>query len=178
MKEGESLESISALFGVRSSRIQEFNKTVDFGGLQAGISLVVPGAKPNQSYSVQIAALPDLSGYFLRPAQGFNWGRLHNYNAVDIANVCGTPVAAAAEGLVVDGSEDGWNSGYGGFVLVEHPNGAKTRYAHLGKVTVGIGDYVKQGEGLGEMGNTGNVHGPTGCHLHFEVVGARNPFAG
>jgi murein DD-endopeptidase MepM/ murein hydrolase activator NlpD len=112
------------------------------------------------------------------PTEGFNWGILHNQNAVDIANSCGTPVDAAAEGLVVDESgNDVWSSGYGRYVIIEHPNNTKTRYAHLEKVAVSIGDYVTQGSQIGTMGNTGNVHGPTGCHLHFEIYGAANPFA-
>ncbi len=128
------------------------------------------------------ANLPDLKNYFALPAIGWNWGELHNYNAVDIANQCGASVHAAAEGLVVadenfgDGSS-GWNDGYGIFVLLEHPNGTKTRYAHLDKAIVRVGDYVNRGGEIGVMGSTGNTHGPTGCHLHFEVYGAKNPFA-
>ena len=126
--------------------------------------------------------LPDLKDYFALPAIGWNWGQLHSVNAVDIANQCGTSVHAAAEGLVVSDSvlgsgASGWNNGYGIFVLLEHPNGVKTRYAHLDKVLVKIGQYVSRGEEVGVMGNTGNTHGPTGCHLHFEVLGAKNPFA-
>ena len=89
---------------------------------------------------------------------------------------------AAAEGIVVpdeklgDGTE-GWNDGYGIFVLLEHPNGTRTRYAHLGKVLVKAGEELRSGAIIGVMGNTGNTHGPTGCHLHFEVLGAKNPFA-
>lgn len=121
-------------------------------------------------------------GYFISPTQGFNFGKIHNNNAVDIANSCGTVIVAAADGLVVpdknypDGKA-GWNGGYGGFVLLDHPSGAKTRYAHLEKVLVDVGDFVRQGQKIGLMGSTGNVHGVTGCHLHFEVLGAKNPFA-
>lgn len=127
---------------------------------------------------------PDLASskdYFSKPAQGYNFGKIHNNNAVDIANSCGTTVFASAEGLVVpdknypDG-KTGWNGGYGSFVLIEHPSGAKTRYARLEKVSVEVGDFVKQGQKIGLMGSTGNVHGVTGCHLHFEVLGATNPF--
>ena len=118
----------------------------------------------------------------MKPAEGFNWGKLHNRNAVDIANQCGTLVLAAAEGLVVpdkefgDGGIGSWNGGYGKFVLIEHPfgDGIKTRYAHLRSVSVEIGDYVKQGAELGLMGESGEA---SGCHLHFEVYGAENPFA-
>jgi len=70
----------------------------------------------------------------------------------------------------------GWNGGYGLFVLLEHPfgDGVKTRYAHMDSVSVDIGDYVKQGDEIGIMGDSGDA---TGCHVHFEVYGAENPFA-
>lgn len=173
---GETLESVAELFNISPSHIREFNKTVDFEDLGAGASLVIPGAKPRNQY-VGGPSLPDIGTYFTQPTLGFNWGRLHKYNAVDIANACGTRIVASAEGLVVDASSGGWNSGYGHYVLIEHPNDTKTRYAHLGDVLVKIGDYAKQGQEIGEMGNTGNVHGPTGCHLHFEIYGAKNSFA-
>lgn len=122
------------------------------------------------------------SSYFSPPVSGWNWGIIHENNAIDIANNCGTPVYAAAEGIIVpdqklgDGSE-GWNNGYGIFILIEHPNNTETRYAHLEKIISSIGHYVSKGELIGFMGNTGNTHGPTGCHLHFEVLGAENPLA-
>ncbi len=117
---------------------------------------------------------PDLGGYFSMPAQGFNWGKLHPHNAVDIANACGTSIVASANGMVNEVSLDDWNGGYGHYVLIAHPNGTKTRYAHMEKISVSVGLYVKQGEILGTMGRTGDA---TGCHVHFEVLGAVNPFA-
>lgn len=116
----------------------------------------------------------DSAAYFAMPTVGYNYGKLHPHNAVDIANSCGTPVDAAAEGLVTDLSLDSWSGGYGHYVILSHPNGTRTRYAHLGTISVSLGDYVKQGDQLGLMGRTGDA---TGCHLHFEVEGAANPFA-
>lgn len=122
-------------------------------------------------------SLPRLPHYFIQPTSGLNWGILHAHNAVDIANVCGTPVAAAADGIVVAADQGGWNGGYGSYITIEHPNSTRTKYAHLQKVDVATGDEVRQGQVIGEIGNTGYVHGVTGCHLHFEVYGAANPFA-
>jgi len=181
-REGETLESIAAAFSLSVSQLREFNRSLNPADFGPGTTIIIPGARPTGSSRNKWSDLPSLPGYFSLPTRGFNWGYLHNSNAVDIANTCGIEVAAAAEGLVVpdgdlgDGSS-GWNSGYGKFVLLEHPNGTKTRYAHLESVAVDLGDYLNQGEKLGAMGNTGNVHGPTGCHLHFEVYGAQNPFA-
>lgn len=181
---GDSMENIGDRYQTDVGLIKTYNpnyqKVLSDGGY-----LVLPFAKPVSTKVSAVstdASLPDLKNYFSLPAIGWNWGQLHNYNAVDIANQCGTPVQAAAEGLVVsdenfgDGSS-GWNDGYGIFVLLEHPNGTKTRYAHLDKAIVKVGDYVTRGQEVGIMGNTGNTHGPTGCHLHFEVYGAQNPFA-
>jgi murein DD-endopeptidase MepM/ murein hydrolase activator NlpD len=111
------------------------------------------------------------------PTTGWNWGQLHNYNAVDIADSCGTPIYAAADGLITESVAKGWNDGYGQYITIEHPNGSETLYGHLSQNTAAAGKYVFQGNLIGYMGNTGNTHGPTGCHLHFEVRGAPNPLA-
>ena len=173
-KEDETAESIAASFGLTISQLQEFNRSASIASIQPGMTLVIPGATPRGGAHSSDAGLPDLKGYFILPTDGFNWGRLHDHNAVDIAASCGTPVVASAEGLVTDASEDSWSGGYGHYVFIEHPNGTKTRYAHLDKVFVSVGDYVKQKDQIGTMGQTGDA---TGCHVHFEVLGAKNPFA-
>lgn len=119
----------------------------------------------------------NLSGYFTMPVIGFNFGNLHNYNAIDIASACGSSIAAAADGVVIEEDEGNWNGGYGSFIKIEHPNGTKTLYAHNSENSVKAGDIISQGEEIAKVGKTGNVSGPTGCHLHFEVYGAVNPFA-
>lgn len=115
----------------------------------------------------------DSKAYFILPTQGFNWGKLHPRNAVDIANSCGAPVVSSAQGLVADLSLDSWSGGYGHYVMLVHPNGMKTRYAHFDQIFVSQGQYVKQGDLIGTIGRTGDA---TGCHVHFEVDGAANPF--
>jgi len=115
--------------------------------------------------------------YFIIPTTGWNWGQIHYNNAIDVANSCGTPVFAAAEGLITESDAKGWNDGYGQYIIIEHPNGTETLYAHLDENVAPAGKYVSQGELIGYMGATGNTHGPTGCHLHFEVHGTSNPLA-
>lgn len=132
---------------------------------------------------------PSIDGYFIFPAAGFNQGRLHSYNAVDISagNDClygNIPVFAAASGLVTASystqSTARWaNSGYGNNLTVLHPNGVTTRYAHLKSILVAAGQYVNQGSIIAFMGGYPRQPGSgnsTGCHLHFEVRGAKNPF--
>ncbi|MEK7554417.1 MAG: peptidoglycan DD-metalloendopeptidase family protein [Patescibacteria group bacterium] len=174
-EEGETVTGIAVLYGISEAEITSVSSRPSDEPLKEGDTIVVPGGKPRRVLGAE-ANLPNIPGYFAIPAAGWNWGVLHPKNAVDISNTCGTPVAAAAEGLVVaaDSPAD-WNEGYGGFIEIEHPNGTATRYGHLNKVAVTVGSYVARLEKIGEIGNTGNVTGPTGCHLHFEVRGAKNP---
>jgi murein DD-endopeptidase MepM/ murein hydrolase activator NlpD len=103
---------------------------------------------------------------------GYRWGRMHK--GIDIAAPVGTPVVAAAAGVV---ESAGWNSGgYGNLVEVRHPDGSLTIYAHNSRITTRVGAVVNQGELLAQMGSTGRSTGP---HTHFEIrprgSGAVNP---
>ena len=179
---GDTLESVAQAFGADPSRIMEVNKMNTGDYLGQGLLIVIPDAKPKQNLDALAKAsraLPSIPGYFIfpMPKNSLNWGKLHANNAVDIANSCGTPIYAAADGLVTEtGSPDNWNGGYGRFVKIEHPNGTETLYAHIQKILADQGSFVSQGDTIAEVGETGNVHGPTGCHLHFEVYKAKNPF--
>lgn len=177
VQEGETLDSIASLYEITESRITRYNAKTLARGFVTGINLIIPGAKAKNGGSSVIASLPNFPGYYALPTTGWNWGKLHNYNAVDIANACGTPIYAAAEGMVSEVKAPAWNDGYGGYVIIEHPNNTRTRYAHNQRNVVSVGDYVLQGDIIGYIGNTGLTHGVTGCHVHFEVMGARNPFA-
>jgi len=180
--EGDSLESIASQFHIDAELIKKYNP--DYLNLIATVNqvLILPYGADTGTLPPQIltktSGLPDLGNYFILPAKGWNWGKLHEYNAIDIANTCGSPVYASAAGVVIEESSDGsWNNGYGNYVFIEHQNGTKTRYAHSLKNLVRVGDIVKQGQEIAFMGNTGNTMGITGCHIHFEVYGAKNPFA-
>jgi len=184
VREGDSLESVADRYQITTEGIKKNNGNYQKIVASGKGTLILPLAKPfsKNAYTQPIEKLPDLKNYFALPAAGYNWAELHAENAVDIANKCGTSVYAAADGLMVADSEYGdgsgeWNGGYGKFILLEHTNGTKTRYAHLSKTLISIGDQVTRGSEIGLMGNTGNTDGPTGCHLHFEVSGAKNPFA-
>jgi murein DD-endopeptidase MepM/ murein hydrolase activator NlpD len=177
-KDGDSLESIAGRYQIDPETIRDYNpgfqKILD----APGEFLVLPYAKPAGSTLSVSQNLPNLASYFVLPASGWNWGRLHESNAVDIADQCSKPIYASADGLVIEDSDEGyWNQGHGNYVILEHPNGTRTRYSHTSKNLVGVGDYISAGDHIALIGNTGNTHGPTGCHLHFEVHGARNPFA-
>ena len=105
---------------------------------------------------------------------GMRWGRMHK--GIDVANSIGTPVYAAADGVI---EKSGWNNGgYGNMVDIRHTDGSITRYGHNSKILVRVGQPVHQGETIALMGNTGFSTGP---HSHFEVhpsgKGAVNPIA-
>ncbi len=94
------------------------------------------------------------------------------HGGVDLAADYGTAVVASASGRVV---QTGYEEGYGHYVVVYHPDGAYTRYAHLGEVTAKTGDYVLQGEAIAIAGCSGNSSG-VGCHFELWIGGLRqNP---
>lgn len=110
----------------------------------------------------------------LTSGYGWRWGRMHK--GIDIAAPIGTPILAAAPGVVV---RSGWNSGgYGKLVEIKHTDGTITRYAHNNRLRVQAGQAVEQGQQISDMGSTGFSTGP---HLHFEVhpggKSAVNPIA-
>ncbi|MGB3440285.1 MAG: M23 family metallopeptidase [Actinophytocola sp.] len=105
---------------------------------------------------------------FVRPAEGrftsgfgARWGTSHL--GIDIANRIGTPIYAAADGVVI---EAGPASGFGLWVRIQHDDGTITVYGHMEDYSVREGERVKAGEQIARIGNRGQSTGP---HLHFEV---------
>ena len=102
-------------------------------------------------------------------ASVFGWrsdpftGQRAMHEGVDFASPVGTPIVAAANGVVVSAEK---HPDYGLVVDVDHGNDYMTRYAHASKLEVKIGQFVKRGQKLAEVGSTGRSTGP---HLHFEV---------
>jgi len=90
------------------------------------------------------------------------WGVMHT--GIDWACPQGTAVMAAANGTVI---RAGWYSGYGNCVDISHGNGVVTRYGHLSKILVSVGQSVSQYNPVAYSGNTGDSTGP---HLHFEII--------
>lgn len=114
-------------------------------------------------------ALPLSSGSYTVSARGFGY-RMHPIKKVmkfhsgqDFGSSSGTPVGASADGV----ANVRWDpDGYGKYIVVTHPNGMSTLYAHLSATLVMKGQEVKKGEVIGLVGSTG---GSTGPHLHFEI---------
>ncbi|MEK7537016.1 MAG: M23 family metallopeptidase [Patescibacteria group bacterium] len=181
VKQSDSIQSIAKKYSAQEDKIFEFNGLPKDGSLQLGQEIIVPDGKIQiagqyiaYTSNVRFARLPDLGGFFFLPAQGHNWGRIHGRNGVDVASICGTPVYSAAEGSVIAARQSGWNGGAGKYVKISHGNEIYTLYAHLSRLFVSSGEFISRGQLIGLMGSTGRS---TGCHLHFEVHGARNPYA-
>lgn len=102
-----------------------------------------------------------LSGGRKSSGYGKRWGRMHK--GIDWACSVGTTIYASSAGTVLSA---GYSSSYGYNVLISHPDGKMTRYAHCSQLLVSAGQYVEQGETIAKSGNTGRSTGP---HLHFEI---------
>ena len=90
-------------------------------------------------------------------------GETSLHGGTDIAMPTGTPILAAADGVVVAAQ---WHDSYGNYVKIQHNDVFSTLYAHCSAIHVSVGQQVKQGEVIADVGATGRV---TGAHLHFEV---------
>lgn len=119
--------------------------------------------------------LPKLAGYYIHPSPGtVRTQTMHGHNGADFAGKTGTPILAAADGVVKVAKNSGYNFGFGNYVSIAHPNGTETIYGHMSVVSVVAGQQVVRGQNIGAIGSSGNSTGP---HLHFEIRGAYNPWA-
>ncbi|MEK7639187.1 MAG: M23 family metallopeptidase [Patescibacteria group bacterium] len=182
VKSGDTISTIAKKYEGDVEEILSYNQLDSADSLAIGDTLIIPGGAMHLSTKVAVANPVRIGGVtggadssgFSHPAPGaVKTQGIHGYNAVDLAGSYGSAIRAAAPGEVIVAKSSGWNGGYGSYIVVKHPNGAQTLYAHLSTLYVGVGAYVSQAETIGAMGSTGKS---TGVHLHFEVRGARNPF--
>lgn len=151
-----SLDSLNA---------QERADAEEIDGLQAASADLAAKIRAAQSHST----VQHVSGAgFIWPVNapitspfGWRWGRMHE--GVDLGAAYGTPIAAAAAGVVIYA---GWEGGYGNLVVIDHGGGLATAYGHQSRIAVSVGQSVGQGQTIGYVGSTGHSTGP---HLHFEV---------
>ena len=204
VKKGDSLLKIAKLYSATVDDIVRFNNLDENGkDLRIGEKIMVPGGVKPEARVVAVKTIKNGKvvknaqanyGEVIRPpssvrapsASGFVWpSGVHmitqyfgwKHHALDIAGPFETPTYAAKAGTV-EFAQCGWNRGYGCYVQIDHGGGVKTLYGHHSRLLVSPGEYVETGQTIALMGNTGNVRGRTGIHLHFEVMinGARvNP---
>ena len=182
VKAGDTLQSIATKYKADINDILAFNDVGINDKLNPGDVIIVPDGEvatvSNSSSSPSLNSssnsLPTYSGYYMRPIKGGRKSQgIHGHNAVDLAAPTGTPIYAAADGVVIVSKTGGWNGAYGTYVVVSHPNGTQTLYAHMSRNLSIVGQHVVQGQQIGAIGMTGQTTGP---HVHFEIRGAKNPF--
>jgi murein DD-endopeptidase MepM/ murein hydrolase activator NlpD len=188
IKSGDSLDKIAAKYDADVEDIMVFNGITKSDALKSGDILYVPNGiikpvvvaeKPTtkKGTSSNTPSTSVTAGYYLRPASGpitspYGSRRGGFHYGVDIGASRGTRVGAAASGTVVEtvsSCVEGRTScggRYGNYIVIAHANGTFTRYAHLSRVNVEIGEKVSRGEKIGASGNTGHSTGP---HLHFQI---------
>lgn len=188
---GETLASLAKEHGADAEEIASFNGLDVSVALVVGSTLIIPGgevhsqepASPKQGGGLgSVKKNPfkggsgvELTGYFGNPVPGgIITQNVHGWNGIDIGAKSGTPIYAAASGKVIVSRTGGWNGGYGNYIVITHDNGTQTLYSHMSSVTASMGATVSKGQLIGYVGKTGEA---TGFHLHFEVRGAKNPFA-
>lgn len=179
---GETLSTIVKKYDANLEEVLQYNNLASVDGLSVGDELMIPGGELHTARAVATAKPIKTSGTkvsgagLINPAPGsLKTQGIHGYNGVDLASGGGarTSIVAAAGGNVIVSKSAGWNGGYGNYIVIKHSNGTQTLYAHLSSNSVGVGEWVDQGQVIGAMGNTGKS---TGTHLHFEVRGGTNPF--
>jgi len=183
VKEGDTLSTITEKYDGDMDEILAYNQIASSEDIGVGDTLVIPGGLVSVPKVVTKAVAVKTTGgtvvavtstNLVHPVPGARRSQgVHGYNGVDLAAPNGTPILAAAAGSVVVSKGSGWNGGYGTYVVIKHPDGTQTLYAHNSSNIVSVGASVVAGQVVGYVGSTGKS---TGNHVHFEVRGAKNPF--
>lgn len=142
-------------------KINSIYKAVDDLEYYREVSQYIPLGKPVWSYW-----LSSKFGYRNDP---FN-KRPAGHKGLDLASRTGNKIKVMAKGKVIEVKHS--NQGYGNLVVVDHGNGFVTKYAHMHKIYVKNGDYLKAEDAIGEVGSTGRSTGP---HLHYEILYQGHP---
>jgi murein DD-endopeptidase MepM/ murein hydrolase activator NlpD len=191
---GQTLYSISQAYGVKVRILMRVNAIKDPTQLRAGRHLWIPGVDakvrvpptatvhagkqtPPRKQRRKKKKVPrkTFTRYLIWPVDGIITSRFgprgrSTHEGIDIGARTGTPVFAAAAGMV---KFSGWGpTGYGRMIIVKHPNHLTTVYAHNSKNLVRKGQKVTKGQIIAHVGATGRATGP---HLHFEVRNDTHP---
>jgi len=169
VRRGNSLSFISQKFSVPINSILDANN-LKSSVLRVGQDLFIPGAKMNSfqlglimgnafQWPVRGAVMTSPFGFRPDPFTGVR----DFHNGIDLALYFGAPIHSAGNGVVRD---VGYNSIFGNYVIISHPNNFQTLYGHMSKQLVHVGEQVAVGQTIGLMGSTGYS---TGTHLHFTI---------
>lgn len=157
---GDDLEDIEVMVGLRPDPAVDMDTRLD------------TTSQTVREKTVMMESIP--SGWPVRASRinsGFGWrkhplsGKKQFHGGIDFKAARGTPVYATADGLVeAAGATEG--RGFGKVLILEHNYGFRTHYAHLDKILVKIGQYVRKGDQVALSGNSGRTTAP---HLHYEI---------
>jgi murein DD-endopeptidase MepM/ murein hydrolase activator NlpD len=174
MNKGSNIVSVAKRYNVSLEKILVENDLGNADFIKTGSVLFIPDAKPQ---NIIKGFIWPTSGRYSTCAYGWRWNPMGGGNrefhpGLDI-RAHYEWVKASMYGQV---TYSGWMGCYGIAIIIAHPSGQKTLYAHLSQASVRKGQYVKQGQLIGKSGNTGRSTGP---HLHFEVINngrQQNPY--
>jgi len=182
VRPGDTLYQLARRFGTTTAALIAANDIADPRRLAVGQVLAIPGSQaesagtppppspaataPAPTPVVEATPEPQETG-FIWPAEGGTIIQYYRYghSGIDIILPVGTPLVAAADGVV---EFAGWNNyGFGWITVVDHGNGFRTLYAHQSELLVEAGQEVRQGQLIGKSGHTGWSTHP---HLHFGIL--------
>lgn len=175
VKSGDTIKGIVLKYKADLDEVLNYNDLTLTSKLTPGDIILIPDAEFGTPSAPVKTGITVSAGYYSRPIVGGRKSQgIHGHNGVDLAAPVGTSIFAAASGTVIASMSNGaWNGGYGNYVIISHPNGTQTVYAHNSMNAVAVGEKVKKGQFIGKIGMTGKTTGP---HVHFEIRGAKNPF--
>jgi murein DD-endopeptidase MepM/ murein hydrolase activator NlpD len=172
VRPGETLAAIGRSYGVNWQTLAQVNQLGDPHRIEVGQMLWIPSHAGAEPHGVPALAVPSRlapgsllqwpSGGVLSSGFGLRGERFHG--GIDISGERGTPIVAAADGVVMLSGRG--LDGYGNAVMLDHGNGLVTLYAHNERNVVRQGERVRRGQTVALMGDTGRA---SGTHLHFEV---------
>ncbi len=188
VKSGDTINTIAKKFSVESEDIRQFNEISDTE-LHIGDIIIIPGGemveeapkpqpKPKTGTSgSSVSSSTNSSGYAYPIPQSigrFVRGIQPHHKGVDIAAPIGTPIYAVTDGTALIAKGEGYNGGFGKYVVINDKKGHQELYAHMSQVIASPGQSISKGDLIGRVGSTGHSTGP---HLHIEFHGISNPVA-
>ncbi len=131
-------------------------------GLESQIRLIEKTSNPAflPTMWAHLGKINNEFGFRRNPFGGYSY---EFHAGMDIGGERGDLIVVPANGVVINAD---WQGGYGNMIEVDHGNGLTTRYGHLSRIGVNIGDTVQRGQPIGLIGSTGRSTGP---HLHYEL---------
>ena len=155
-----TLEKMDALGLKLSIQSKSLDTIQQLASNQQQMLASIPSIKPVREDKLQ-KSMNVLSGFGYRIHPIYKVKKFHQ--GVDFPARVGTAIQSSGDGVV---AEAGWHSGYGQCVRISHGYGYETWYAHMNRFTVRVGEKVKKGQKIGEVGDTGLSTAP---HLHYEI---------